>query len=156
MEKILPPLAILFIAACGNDQSHDGHHHAQGGHHHAAPNGGTLVEFGKEECHLEFLRDAQNANRLLLLAHEFHPQLAAVKLPMTEITIIAKVGGEEKTLVFKPVVNPTMGNTATHSSEYAAEAGWLADTPAFEARVIKLEYPGGISHDKAFQFGKKE
>jgi|TARA_B100000959_G_C14769271_1_gene536782 hypothetical protein len=161
-KNLLLFFILLLAVACDHNHTHDGHDHGQGGHnhgqghHHVAPNSGTLVEFGQEDCHLEFLHDDQNASRMRLLAYKFHPQLTAVKLPMAEIKVGVKVGGEEKTLVFKPVINPTMGNSATHSSEYAAEAKWLAGTSTFEARVEKLEFPGGISHNKTFQFGNKE
>ena len=33
---------------------------------------------------------------------------------------------------------------------------WLEASAAFEARVEKLDFPGGVSHNKTFQFGKKE
>ena len=113
------------------------------------------MELGKDACHLEFLLDESNATRMTLLAHEFHPQKAYVKLPMAQIEVVAKVGDEEKKLVFKPVVSATLGNNSTHSSEYEATAGWLKDTREFRARIVYLDFPGGVTHNKPFQFSEK-
>ena len=57
--------------------------HKHHGHDHDAPNGGTMVEFGEDACHLEFLRDESNASRINILAYEFHPKLnkVTVKVP---------------------------------------------------------------------------
>jgi len=164
MKQFLATFLVALAVGCGHDHSHDGHDHGHGGHnhgdgvhshHHDPPNGGSMVEFGKDVVHLEFKQDDENASRINLWAHQFHPP-KAVKLTMPEIRVIAKVGDEEKPLVFKPVANPTLGNTAESSSEYAAEADWLVASAAFEARVEKLDFPGGVSHNKTFQFGKKE
>ena len=162
MKSIFVTLLGALAIGCGHDHSHHGHDHDHShgegeihAHSHEAPNGGTMVEFGKDVVHLEFKRDDANASRINLWAHQFHPP-KAVKLTMQEIRVIAKVDEEEKALVFKPVANPTLGNTAEQSSEYAAEADWLAEAASFEARVEKLDYTGGVSHNKTFQFGKKE
>jgi hypothetical protein len=158
-RTILAALFTCLALACDrhHDHDHDGHHHhGEGGHAHKAPNGGVLVEFGDEACHLEFLRDDVNASRMILFAHKFHPQEIYLQLSMAQIEVVAKVGGGERVLVFTPVANATLGNNATHSSEYEAAADWLQDTPAFEARVARLTYPGGEEHNKTFQFTKED
>ena len=144
---------------CGNhhDHKHDGHHHDDDeGHAHEAPNGGVLVELSDDACYLEFLLDESNATRMTILAHEFHPHVTYVKLSMTQIEVVAKVDGKERNLVFNPVVNTTLGNNATHSSEYEATADWLKDTPTFKGRIVHLDFPGGVTHNKPFQFSKKD
>ena len=162
----MKPIAITVLVTglalgCGNHHDHDhnghshGHDHDDDGHAHEAPNGGKMVELGEDACYLEFLLDESNATRMTLLAHEFHPQETYVKLPMAQIEVVAKVGDEEKKLLFKPVVNSTLGNNATHSSEYEATADWLQDTSAFKGRIIHLDFPGGETHNKTFQFSKK-
>ena len=164
----MKPIAITVLVTglalgCGNNHKHDGHHHhGDDGHHHddeghahEAPNGGKMVELGEDACHLEFLLDESNATRMTILAHEFHPQKTYVKLPMAQIEVIAKVGDEEKKLVFKPVMSATLGNNATHSSEYETTADWLKDTREFTARIVYLDFPGGVTHNKPFQFPEK-
>ena len=160
----MKPIAITVLVTgltlgCGNhhDHNHNGHSHGHdhGGHAHEAPNGGKMVELGEDACHLEFLLDESNATRMTILAHEFHPQKAYVKLPMAQIEVTAKVGDVEMKLVFKPVVSATLGNNATHSSEYEATADWLKDTTTFKGRIVHVDFPGGVTHNKPFQFSKK-
>lgn len=158
----MKPIAITVLVAglalgCGkhHDHDHNGHHHhKEEGHSHEAPNGGVLVELSHDSCHLEFLLDESNATRMTILAHEFHP-ITYVKLPMAQIEVVAQVDDEEKKLLFKPVLNSTLGNNATHSSEYEAAADWLKDTSAFKGRIVHLDFPGGETHNKTFQFSKK-
>ena len=160
------PIAITVLVTglalgCGNHHDHDhnghshGHDHDDDGHAHEAPNGGKMVELGEDACYLEFLMDESNATRMTLLAHEFHPQEAYVKLPMAQIEVVAKVGDKERKLMFKPVVDALLGNNATHSSEYEATADWLKDTTTFKGRIVHLDFPGGVTHNKPFQFSKK-
>ena len=129
--------------------------HKHHGHDHDAPNGGTMVEFGEDACHLEFLRDESNASRINILAYEFHPKLANVKIPMREILVTATFEGKTETLTFTPVVNPSFNNNSTHSSEFTANADWLKDAHEFDAVVEKLIHPGGETDKKPFHFHDK-
>ena len=139
----------------GHGHEHDGHEHDDKGHKHEAIYGGELVEFGEDACYLEFLMDESNATRMTVLAYEFHPP-GSVKIPMTQIEVVAKIGDEEKQLVFLPVIDATLGNNATHSSKYEVAADWLKDMATFEGRIVQLDFPGGISHNKTFQFTKNK
>mgnify|MGYP004398735925 CR=1 FL=1 len=134
-------------------EGQDGHKH--NGHEHEAPYGGTMVEFGEDACHLEFLRDESNASRINILAYEFHPKLDNVKIPMREILVTATFEGKKETLTFKPVVNPTFNNNSTHSSEFSANADWLKDAHEFDAVVERLVHPGGETDKKSFHFHDK-
>ena len=98
--------------------------------------------------------DESNATRMTVLAYEFHPP-GSVKIPMKQIEMVAKIGDEEKQLVFLPVIDATLGNNATHSSKYEVSADWLKDTETFEARIVHLDFPGGVTLNKTFQFTKK-
>jgi len=162
MKQTLITLAAALGLAlgCEHEHSHDDgpNHggHGPGGHHHEPPNGGVLVVFGDEACSLEFVRDEENPSRLTIFAHEFHPTHAYIKLPMDKVEVVAKVNGEEKPLTFMPVVDETIGNNATHSSEYSCSADWLKDTEEFEARIVHLNYPGGSSDNKSFKFSQSK
>lgn len=144
-------IGAVLLASCGKHEHGYDNHHA-----HPPPNGGTLVELNHHKCHLEFFLDDSNASRLLAVAHTFHPDHQLVKLPMTDFTVIAKVGGVEKALLFKPVVDKLAGNSETNSSRYEASADWLEGVKTFEARLVNVNYPGGAAVNKTFQFGKKD
>ena len=144
-------LGLILLAGCGKSHNHEHHHHA-----HKAPNGGTMVELDHDRCHLEFFKDDNNASRMIAVAHTFHPSHQLVKLSMTDFTVIAKVDGREKALLFRPVVDSLAGNSTTNSSRFATGAEWLASTSSFKARVVKVEFPGGSAANKTFQFGKKD
>ena len=94
-----------------------------------------MVVFGKEACHLEFVHDSE-AGSLTIYAIQFHPKETLMKLPMPSIRVKAKTEDAEHVLECQAVVNPTFGNTAERSSEYAAQAEWLKTPTAFEGEVF--------------------
>ena len=78
-----------------------------------------------------------------------------MKLPMPSIRVKAKTEDAEHVLECQAVVNPTFGNTAERSSEYAAQAEWLKTPTAFEGEVVFLKLEGGAEFsNKTFQFPK--
>jgi len=153
-------IGISLAAGCGHDRKHNGHgdghdHGGDHGHAHDPKHGGQLEVIGKEACHLEFVRDEDNASRMKIYVLQFHPKFKYLKLATSSIRVVATVDGAEKVLDFKALVNPSLQNNSTHSSEYEVGADWLADWKVFDARVEDLPV-GGKEYDKAFKFGKTD
>jgi hypothetical protein len=77
-----------------------------------------------------------------------------VRSDMPSFEVTAKVGDTEQTLVFKPVANPATGETVGDTALFAAQAGWLKTTKAFDAVVKSVTLDGTEFTNVAFNFPK--
>ena len=156
-------VAIIFVVVAlgcdgGHDHEHGHNHHDHNhgdGHVHKAPHGGVLVSVGDEFCHLEFVQEPES-NRLQLHVMRFHPKEMPVKFVMKQIEVSAKVGDEEKTVVFKPVELDGITATDQPTSLYMAEVDWLKKAANFNGTVRELKIEGKIFSKIAFQFTKPD
>ena len=154
-------MPIIFVAVgfgCGGGHDHEhGHNHDHNhgdGHGHKAPHGGKLVNVGDEFCHLEFVQEPES-NRLQLHVMRFHPEMP-VKFVMEQIEVSAKVGDEEKAVIFKPVELDGVTATDQPTSLYMAEVDWLKKAANFNGTVRELKIEGKIFSEIAFQFTKPD
>jgi hypothetical protein len=150
---------LVFLSACkGGDKhdEHDGHDHGKENkaahHHHEPPHGGTGLTLGDEEFHVEFLRDAAagKMKAWILLPH----MSGYARIKMESFDVIAKVGGEDKTLTFKSQANTATGETVGNSSLFEAEADWLKTADKFDAVLKELKIRDREYRDVAFNFPK--
>jgi len=103
-------------------------------HEHKPPHGGTPVELGEEEYHVELVRDAAAGK---LQAFIFDGELENfVRISARSITMGAQVAGKEEPLVFQAVPNGATGETVGDTALFEARADWLKTTPNFDA-VLK-------------------
>lgn len=152
---MLPPLLLpLVLGGCGGNDTPakpvaEAAHH----HEHVPPHGGTAVELGHEEFHLELVLDA-SAGRLT--AYVMDGELEQfIRIPAASFEILSQVGGAEQSLVFNPVANGATGEKAGDTSQFEATAGWLKTTTNFDAtlreltvrtqtyRAVKFNFPKG-------------
>lgn len=163
MKLILPILTILLAGlsiSCGHNHDHDhehGHHHHGGPHVHSheAPHGGVLVDVANEFCHLEFVIDPGNG-RLQMHAMRFHPREAPVQFFMEQVEATAKIGEEEKIILFRPT-QPDGETPATEATSlYTAELDWLKETPAFDGTIKELLIEQRTLQNITFKFTKKD
>lgn len=152
-------VALVFSACKGGEKhdEHDGHDHgkeskAAAHHHHEPPHGGTGLDLGDEEFHIEFLRDAAagKMKAWILLPHmSGYARIAAESFELT-----AKVGTEEKTLTFKAQPSTATGETAGNTSQFEAEADWLKTTDKFDAELKTITIKGREFKNVKFNFPK--
>lgn len=119
-------------------------------HEHQPPHGGTPVVLGEESCHLELVLDAA-AGRLSAYVLDGEME-NFIRIGTPSFQIVAKFGGREETLVFRPVANPATGETAEATSLYEAQAEWLKTTREFEATLASLTVRGRTFANIAFNF----
>ena len=79
-----------------------------------------------------------------------------VKFVMEQIEVSAKVTGEEKVVIFKPVELDGITATEQPTSLYMAEIDWLKNVADFNGTVKKLTIEGKIFLEIAFQFTKPD
>src|SRR5690606_22133283 len=142
--------SLMVLPGCGRKGSHDhdhdhdhaGHdHHDHGhGHMHVAPHGGTVVMLGDEAFHLEFVRDAAEGT---LTAWVLDAHLENfIRIPATEIPLIAVVEGTPQALALAAVANPATGESVGDTSEFRAQAEWLKTADLFETIVPAITVRG--------------
>ena len=121
-------------------------------HEHVPPHGGTAVELGREEFHVEFVADVV-AGRLT--AYVMDGELEQfIRIPATAFQVAAKVNGAEQTLMFNPVTNMATGEKPGDTSQFAATAEWLKTTTTFDATLKELTVRTKTFRDVVFNFPK--
>ena len=157
MKNWMPIVFVIATLGCGGGHGHEhGHNHnGQDGHGHKSPHGGVLVDVGNEFCHLEFVQEPES-NRLQLHVMRFHPKEMPVKFVMEQIEVSAKVGDEEKVVIFKPVELDGVTATDQPTSLYMAKVDWLKNAANFNGTVRELKIEGKIFSEIAFQFTKPD
>lgn len=154
---------LVSLSACKGGDKHDekdGHDHdhdhgkeqkaVAAHHHHEPPHGGTGVDLGNEDFHIEFLRDAAAGK---MKAWILQPHMAGyTRISALTFDVIAKVGTEEKTLTFKAQASSATGETEGNTSQFEAEADWLKTTDKFDAVLKTIKVKDSEYKDVKFNF----
>ena len=143
----------VFMAGCSDSQQ--SRHAASEGeqehyHYHEAPHGGTAVVLGKEDFHIEFVRDAAVGKMQAYILdghmHEF------VRIPLASFEVAAKLPDREETLNFKAVSKRETGETVGNTALFEAEAEWLKTIEEFDGVVKQIEIRGKQYQTVLFHF----
>lgn len=124
--------------------------HAQ--HEHVAPHGGTAVELGHEEFHLELVLDAASGRLTGYVLDGELEQFIRVTVP--SLRLIVRSGAGEQTLELRAVANAATGEKVGDTSQFEAVADWLKSTPRFDARLAEITVRGKTYRDVSFNFPK--
>lgn len=114
------------------------------GHPEHGPNGGELIELGKEAFHLEMLHDDQSVTLDVLngAASEM------VAIDAAELSVSLKHDDEVKTFAL-PASNSTDGKASSFTITSTEMAGWMKEGAegAVTLQIDGKSYTGKISHD---------
>src|SRR5688572_28783786 len=119
ISAVLTLTAGLFAGGCNKStQTASGHGHD---HKSGPPHGGTPVQVGGHDFHLELVNDA-GAGKMLAYVFDAHLEHAE-SVPPTTFELTAKVGGTEQRAIF----NPGDGSrpALTEVNVFHATADWL-------------------------------
>ena len=154
MRVNLPRLALagILIASSSCSDPSDPARVVKAKHAYHAPHGGTIVRLGREEYHLEFVRDAA-AGKLTAYLLDFEAQ-DAIRSRAESFDLVATVGAEKRPLTFKAVPNSAAGETNADASRFEAHAEWLKTTPRFDAELSQLKIRNTIFLRVPFNFPK--
>jgi hypothetical protein len=152
-QTVLIFLLMAFGAGCGKSSS-AGSATAESAHkhEHVPPHGGTAVELGREEFHLEFVADAATGRLTAYVMDGELEQFIRVSAPSFQV--VANVGGTERALTFTPVVNPATGEKVGDTSQFQTTAEWLKTTTTFDATLKELTVRTKTFRDVVFNFPK--
>ena len=153
LPVLLLGLAGLGAGGCGGGDTPAKPAEAVHHHEHVPPHGGTAVELGHEEFHVEFVLDAAAGRLTAYVMDGELEQFVRVAVPSFEV--VAQVGGAEQVLPFTAVANAATGEKAGDTSQFEAVAAWLKATTNFDAtlreltvrtqtyRAVKFNFPKG-------------
>ena len=143
--------------AHGHDHDHDhDHDHSHGdhdhGHAHQPKYGGTPVELGEHQYHVEVLRDAEHG-KLKVWVLDGHLE-NFIRLKIDSFDIKATFGESSETLTCLATPNSATGETVGDTSYFEAQADWLKETGEFAAEIVSLEIRGSTFEGVKFDYPK--
>ena len=145
--------AVSLAASTGcKPSASSSHSHSHGGHHHEPPHGGTAIDLGEEEAHLEFVLDAATGKLTcyVLKAHMSGFQ----RITQESVDLTATVDGKAETLTLKAVANAATGEKSGDTSQFEAQADWLKATKTFDVVVKAVSVRGKDYTALKFNFPK--
>lgn len=125
---------------------------ASAGHHHESPHGGTAVELGDHEAHLDVVLDsaAGKPTAYIMDAHAEN----FVRIPAESFEIMAKLPAGETSLTLKAVANTASGEKVGDTSQFEAQSEALKGVVGFDAELKQLVVRGKTYSKVPFHVGK--
>ena len=148
---ILLAAALVFVVGCGRED-----HAASGGggHQHESPHGGTAVELGQHEAHLDVVLDARSG-RLLAYVMDAHAE-NFLRIPAESFEIAARLPAGETKLLLKAVASAATGEKVGDTSQFEAQADALKGVAGFDAQLKQLTVRGKTYSKISFRVGKTD
>ena len=151
LPALLAALALACLGGCGGDAKPA---HGHEGHHHEPPHGGTAIDLGDEEAHVEFVLDA-SAGKLAAYVLKAH-MAGFQRITQESLELTATVGGKPETLTLKAVANAATGEKVGDTSQFEAQADWLKTTKSFDAELKSITVKDKAFAALKFNFPKGE
>ena len=121
-------------------------------HEHVAPHGGTAVELGNEEFHLELVLNPATG-RLTAYVLDGHLE-NFVRIQASTFEIDAHDATGQRSLIFQAVSNQSTGEKAGDTSMFEVTAEWLKSVPSFDGKLKELDIRGRRYTGVTFNFPK--
>jgi hypothetical protein len=145
-------LVTSLLAGCGQSEPRPATAAAPKKHEHKPPHGGTPVELGEEEYHVELVADPPAGKLDAYVMDGELENFVRVTAPAFEVT--ATLRRQPTALVFKAVASAATGETVGDTSLFEAQADWLKHEPTFDAVLKQLTVRGKSYENVAFNFPK--
>ena len=107
-------------------------------HEHKSPHGGTAIELGNEEFHLELVREPNSDQMKLYVLDgelENYVRIASPEI----IMVMAEAAAGQETLQFKAMADQATGETIGNTSFFQSQADWLKAKTNFTASIKLLQ-----------------
>lgn len=121
-------------------------------HQHHPPHGGTPIELGEEEYHVELVMDGAAGKLQAFILDGEMENFVRSSAPKLEIT--ATVAGKPRAIVLAAVPNPETGETVGDTSLFEAQADWLKNAGEFDAVLKEVTVRGTTFSNVKFNFPK--
>jgi len=152
MKTLFALFAVLSLATFTGCKPSGSHSHSHGGHHHEPPHGGTAIDLGDEDAHLEFVLDAAAGK---LTCYVLKPHMSGFqRITQEAIELAAQVNGKAEPLTLKAVANAATGEKAGDTSQFEVQADWLKTAKAFDVELKAIQVRGKDYTTLKFNFPK--
>lgn len=152
MKTLFALFAVLSLATFTACKPSGSHSHGHGGHHHEPPHGGTAIDLGDEDAHLEFVLDAAAGK---LTCYVLKPHMSGFqRITQEAIELAAQVNGKAEPLTLKAVANAATGEKAGDTSQFEAQADWLKTAKSFDVELKAIQVRGKDYTALKFNFPK--
>jgi hypothetical protein len=152
MKTLFALFAVLSLATFTACKPSGSHSHGHGGHHHEPPHGGTAIDLGDEDAHLEFVLDAAAGK---LTCYVLKPHMSGFqRITQEAIELAAQVNGKAEPLTLKAVANAATGEKAGDTSQFEAQADWLKTAKSFDVELKAIHVRGKDYTALKFNFPK--
>ncbi len=157
--KVLPRailMGALLAAAAGCGRKPDASVPAGAQLHQSVPpHGGTPIALG-DDYRLELVRDAVAGTLSAYLLDDEMEEF--IRIPAPSLSLIARVGGEDRSLVLAAVANTATGETVGNTSLFQGHAEWLRTGEGFDGTLQGLTVRGSAIPPVSFHFpsGKQD
>ena len=121
-------------------------------HHHHPPHGGTPVELGEDEYHVELVFDEGTGKLQAYVLDGEMENFVRSTAPRIEIT--ATVAGKTRDLELVAVPNPETGETVGDTSLFESQADWIKGSGPFDAVLREVTIRGTTYSNVKFNFPK--
>ena len=152
MKTFLALISVLALACFTGCDGRPKPAPSHGSHHHEPPHGGTAVDLGDEDAHLEFVLDAAAGK---LTCYVLKPHMSGFqRITQESLELTATVAGKAETLSLKAVANAATGEKAGDTSQFEAQADWLKTAKSFDAELKSATVLGKTYTAIKFKFPK--
>ncbi len=141
----------VLVAGCG--RSDPGPVPASGSshHQHLPPHGGTVVELGTDQHHLELLHEAGSEVITAYVLDGEMEKFIRISQPQFQIRVTRPSLGP---LDFHAVESAATGERVGDTSEFAASAPWLKTNAVFDGVLSEIKIAGQAYRDISFNYPK--
>jgi hypothetical protein len=122
-------------------------------HRSVPPHGGTPIALG-DDYRLELVRDAGAGTLSAYLLDDEMEEF--IRIPAPSLSLIARVGGEDRPLVLSAVANSATGETVGNTSLFQGQAEWLKTMGSFDGTLQGLTVRGSAIPPVSFHFPSGE
>lgn len=143
-------VSALLTACSKTESTHDHGVAGHARHNHQPPHGGTPVELGGEEYHVEFVRDAAAGKLQAFVLDGELEKFIRIAVPSFEV--VAQVAGREESLVFQPIASNATGEKVGDTSWFEARAEWLQRATNFAAVLKEITVRNKTYTNISFNF----
>ena len=121
-------------------------------HEHTAPHGGTLVVFGDEFAHIEFVLDQATGKLTGYVLDGEAEKPVRLSQKAIELKIHREDIQSEFMLQLSGVANVLTGETEGDTSQFAAQSDTLKGASEFHAEIVSIDIKGQMFTDIDFEF----
>lgn len=143
--------AAVLVAGCGPSAPAPVPAPGSSHHKHLPPHGGTVVELGSEQHHLELVHEAGSDQIAAFVLDGEMENFIRISQPQFQVRVMRPALG---LLEFQAVERSATGERVGDTSEFAASAPWVKTNAVFDGTLSEIKIAGRTYRDISFNYPK--